>query len=182
MTTATIRSSTVYSRVSPTAASGNRVPAVERSPCVTRRETRSCFATPFSARAPASESARHSTSSDCAGDCTSRCAISAPRSPSSLAGNRTCDEIVALVENHDSEALLAGQLYNALFAASDKLAPPARAPEAVRDRLLERRRHARRRQDLEPRGRRPALGARRGGPSTRPAGVWHERIASFSRS
>ena len=53
-----------------------------------------------------------------------------------LAGNRTCAEIVALVENHDREALLAGQLYNSLFAASDKLTPPARAPEAVRDRLL----------------------------------------------
>jgi hypothetical protein len=53
-----------------------------------------------------------------------------------VAGNRTCDEIVALVENHDREALLSGHLYNALFAASDKLDPPARAPEAVRDRLL----------------------------------------------
>lgn len=53
-----------------------------------------------------------------------------------VAGNRTCDEIVALVENHDREALLAGHLYNSLFAASDKLNPPARAPEAVRDRLL----------------------------------------------
>lgn len=53
-----------------------------------------------------------------------------------VAGNRTCDEIVALVDNHDREALLAGHLYNSLFAASDKLDPPVRAPEAVRDRLL----------------------------------------------
>ena len=53
-----------------------------------------------------------------------------------VAGNRTCDEIVALVENQDREALLSGHLYNALFAASDKLKAPARAPEAVRDRLL----------------------------------------------
>jgi hypothetical protein len=53
-----------------------------------------------------------------------------------IAGNRTCDEIVALVQNHDREALIAGQLYNSLFAASDKLEIPARAPEATHDRLL----------------------------------------------
>jgi serine/threonine protein kinase len=54
----------------------------------------------------------------------------------SVAGNRTCDEIVRLVEDGDRERLLSGHLYNALFAASDKLLPPARSTEASEDRLL----------------------------------------------
>jgi hypothetical protein len=53
-----------------------------------------------------------------------------------VAGNRTCDEIVRLVEDNDRERLLSGHLYNAIFAASEKLQPPAHAPEAASDRLL----------------------------------------------
>src|SRR5439155_22658170 len=53
-----------------------------------------------------------------------------------VAGNRTCDEIVRLVEENDSRSLLAGHVYNALFASSDKLDAPAMSDAATRDRLL----------------------------------------------
>lgn len=53
-----------------------------------------------------------------------------------VAGNRTCSEIVTLVEDQARDDLLAGHLYNSLFAASDKLRAPARSPEAGSDRLL----------------------------------------------
>lgn len=53
-----------------------------------------------------------------------------------VVGGRNCTEIVQLAEEPDAEALLAGQLYNALFAASEHLDPPGHAPAAARDRLL----------------------------------------------
>lgn len=53
-----------------------------------------------------------------------------------VAGNRTCNEIVRMVEDGEREELLSGHLYNSLFAASNKLVPPAQAPEAIADRLL----------------------------------------------
>jgi serine/threonine protein kinase len=53
-----------------------------------------------------------------------------------VAGNRTCDEIVALVEGNDGKALLAGHTYNALFAGSAHLAAHDAVPGARQDRLL----------------------------------------------
>jgi serine/threonine protein kinase len=53
-----------------------------------------------------------------------------------VVGNRTCDEIVRLVEENDSRGLLSGHLYNAIFAASEKLDRPGRSDDAARDRLL----------------------------------------------
>jgi serine/threonine protein kinase len=53
-----------------------------------------------------------------------------------VAGGRDCAAIVRLAEEPDVEALVAGQVYNSLFAASEELDPPGHAPEAARDRLL----------------------------------------------
>ncbi len=53
-----------------------------------------------------------------------------------IAGNRTCDEIVAMVDSSDRRGLLLGHAYNALFAASDKLPVGDRPLEASQDRLL----------------------------------------------
>jgi serine/threonine protein kinase len=53
-----------------------------------------------------------------------------------IAGNRTCDEIVRLVEENDGKALLAGHMYNSIFAASEHVPPPASNAAARRDRLL----------------------------------------------
>ncbi len=52
-----------------------------------------------------------------------------------VAGNRTCDEIVRLVEDNEGKALLAGQLYNAIFAGGSHAA--GLGPDAAsQDRLL----------------------------------------------
>jgi serine/threonine protein kinase len=57
-----------------------------------------------------------------------------------VAGTRRCDEIVALAQSVDepenARALLAGHLYNSLFAASERNEPPLRDPAATHDRLL----------------------------------------------
>lgn len=53
-----------------------------------------------------------------------------------VAGSRTCEEIVDLVDRAEPQPLIAGHMYNALFAASDSLEPPAWADDASRDRLL----------------------------------------------
>lgn len=53
-----------------------------------------------------------------------------------LAGNRTCDQIVELVDTQETKTLLAGQLYNSLFAASLSAGPSAHAEDAANDRLL----------------------------------------------
>jgi serine/threonine protein kinase len=53
-----------------------------------------------------------------------------------VAGNRTCDEIVALVEENDGKTLLSGHMYNALFAGSEHLAPHDAVAGARQDRLL----------------------------------------------
>src|SRR5262249_17504034 len=52
-----------------------------------------------------------------------------------LAGNRTCDEIVELMDTQETKSLLAGQLYNSLFAASASAGPSGPAVEAANDRL-----------------------------------------------
>jgi serine/threonine protein kinase len=53
-------------------------------------------------------------------------------------GNRTCDEIVGLVDTNDRARLLLGYSYNAMFAASDKLGEEHRQADAAADRLLSR--------------------------------------------
>ena len=53
-----------------------------------------------------------------------------------VAGNRTCDEIVALVEENDGKTLLAGHIYNALFAGSEHLGAHEPGAGARQDRLL----------------------------------------------
>ncbi|WP_410961893.1 hypothetical protein, partial [Salmonella sp. SAL4457] len=53
-----------------------------------------------------------------------------------IAGNKSCAEIVQMVEEGDERGLIAGYAYNSLFAASDLLERPGHAPEAARDRLL----------------------------------------------
>jgi serine/threonine protein kinase len=54
----------------------------------------------------------------------------------SVAGNRTCDDIVKLVEANDGKALLAGHIYNAVFAGSEHLAVHDAVAGARQDRLL----------------------------------------------
>jgi hypothetical protein len=51
-----------------------------------------------------------------------------------LTGNRSCEEIVELKEQHDIQALLGDQIYNSLFAASDSAVRDVRGAE--HDRLL----------------------------------------------
>lgn len=53
-----------------------------------------------------------------------------------VVGSRSCSDIVDLVDQGDYQPVLAGHLYNSLFAASDVLEPPSRAGDATRDRLL----------------------------------------------
>lgn len=53
------------------------------------------------------------------------------------AGNRTCDEIVELVDRGDGRSLLRGHLYNAMFSASAAAGPEGAAEDAANDRLLE---------------------------------------------
>jgi hypothetical protein len=53
-----------------------------------------------------------------------------------VAGNRTCDEIVRLAEDNDRERLLSGYLYNSLFAASGGPQTSNHSSEAAADRLL----------------------------------------------
>ena len=53
-----------------------------------------------------------------------------------VVGSKSCDSIVELVEGDHLQELLAGQMYNSIFAASDALGPPAQADDARRDRLL----------------------------------------------
>ena len=53
-----------------------------------------------------------------------------------VAGSKTCDQIVELVDRGEAQALLSGHLYNSLFAASEALEAPAHADDAARDRLL----------------------------------------------
>ena len=123
------------------------------------------------AHAPRSGSGRPSTSSGSGGDCTSRCATSARRSPTSSPATAPATRSSSSSTNGDREALLAGHLYNSLFAASDKLgAAGATAGGGARP-PARRRRDARRREDRRPRGRRAPLVARRRRAPTRPAGV-----------
>jgi serine/threonine protein kinase len=53
-----------------------------------------------------------------------------------VAGNRSCDEIAQLVDEGDFRTILAGHVYNALYAASGSAGPDAQAHEAGNDRLL----------------------------------------------
>lgn len=53
-----------------------------------------------------------------------------------VAGNRTCDEIVDLVEGGEGKVLLSGHLYNSLFGASDRFADLPGGQAARADRLL----------------------------------------------
>jgi serine/threonine protein kinase len=52
------------------------------------------------------------------------------------AGNRTCDEIVRLVDEGDTKALLRGHIYNAVFSAGHAAGPDGHAADAANDRLL----------------------------------------------
>ena len=54
-----------------------------------------------------------------------------------VAGNRTCSEIVNLVDSGETKPLLAGHVYNSLFAASSAAGPDAYADDAFNDRLLQ---------------------------------------------
>lgn len=54
-----------------------------------------------------------------------------------VAGNRTCDQIVDLVEAGEGGTLLAGHIYNAMFAGNSEHPLPLGSPDANRDRLLE---------------------------------------------
>lgn len=53
-----------------------------------------------------------------------------------VAGNRACGEIVQLVSQNDVRSLLAGNIFNSLFAASHALESPFYSDDASRDRLL----------------------------------------------
>lgn len=53
-----------------------------------------------------------------------------------VAGNRTCDEIVQFVDDGDTKKLLAGHIYNSMFAASASAGPDGLAEDARNDRLL----------------------------------------------
>lgn len=52
------------------------------------------------------------------------------------AGNRTCDEIIRLVDDGDTRSLLRGHLYNAAFAAGNGAGTTGHATDAANDRLL----------------------------------------------
>jgi serine/threonine protein kinase len=53
-----------------------------------------------------------------------------------VAGNRTCDQIVAIVESGDTKPIVAGHIYNSLFAASASGGAELLSRSAANDRLL----------------------------------------------